>query len=141
MDPARWVDLAKDESLSFLGFDLRRVKTRRGVWGVRYTPTMKARTRLTQTLKEIFRRFRSQPVDRVIALINPIVRGWVSYFRVGHSSACFGYVKNIRRHLMRARQRQGVGWKRWSRAWLYGWLGLFCNYRVVYGWPESAPGG
>lgn len=143
-DKTRWVDLTKDESFSFLGFDFRRVKTRRGVWGVRYTPTMKARTRLTQKLKEVFRRFRSQPVDRVIVLINPILRGWVNYFRVGHSSKCFGYVKDwvekkIRRHLMRARQRRGFGWKRWSRAWLYEQLGLFANYRVVYGWPQSAP--
>jgi RNA-directed DNA polymerase len=143
-DKTRWVDLTKDESFSFLGFDFRRVKTRRGGWGVRYTPSMKARTRLTQKLKAVFRRFRSQPVDRVVALINPIVRGWVNYFRVGHSSECFGYVKDwlekkIRRHLMRARQRRGFGWKRWSRAWLYEQLGLFSNYRVVYGWPQSAP--
>jgi len=143
-DKTRWVDLTKDESFSFLGFDIRRVKTRRGVWGVRYTPTMKARTHLTQKLKGVFRRFRSQPVGRVIELINPILRGWVNYFRVGHASECFGYVKDwvekkIRRHLMRARQRQGFGWKRWSRAWLYERLGLFCNYRVVYAWSQSAP--
>jgi RNA-directed DNA polymerase len=29
----------------------------------------------------------------VIAKINPILRGWVNYFRVGHSSICFGVVK------------------------------------------------
>ena len=47
--------------------------------------------------------------------INPILRGWVNYFAVGHSSRCFGFVrdwveKKIRRHLMRARGRQGFGW-------------------------------
>ena len=68
---------------------------------------MKARTALRRKLKEIFRRFRSQPVDRVIDWINPVRRGWINYFRVGHSSRCFGYVKDwvekkIRRHLMRA---------------------------------------
>jgi RNA-directed DNA polymerase len=30
----------------------------------------------------------------VICLINPILRGWVNYFRVGNSSHCFGYVKD-----------------------------------------------
>jgi RNA-directed DNA polymerase len=64
---------------------------------------MKARTALLRKLKEVFRRFRSQPVDRVIALIKPGLRGGVNYFRVGHSSRCFGYVKDgvekkIRRH-------------------------------------------
>jgi hypothetical protein len=61
---------------------------------------------------------------------NPILRGWVNYFAIGHSSRCFGYIrdwveKKIRRHLARAAQRQGFGWKRWSREWLYGTLGLF----------------
>jgi hypothetical protein len=27
--------------------------------------------------------------------------------------------KKIRRHLMRARGRQGLGWDRWSKRWLY----------------------
>jgi RNA-directed DNA polymerase len=136
LEKTRWVDLAKGESFGFLGFDFRRTKTLRGVWGVRYVPKMKARTALLRKLKEVFRRFRSRPVDRVVELINPVLGGWVNYFRIGHSSRCFGYVKDwvekkIRRHLMRARQLRGFGWKRWSRAWLYEQLGLFSNYRVV----------
>jgi len=30
---------------------------------------------------------------------------------------------------MRAQKREGFGWKRWSRQWLYGELGLFNGYR------------
>jgi len=134
-EKTRIVDLTRDETFSFLGFDYRRIKTRRGVWGVRVTPRMKARTALVRDLKEVFRRYQSQPVDRVIYLINPILRGWVNYFRVGNSSECFGYIKDwvekrIRRHLMRARKRRGFGWNRWSRAWFYETLGLFNDYRV-----------
>ena len=71
------------------------------------TPRMKARTVLLRKLKEVFRGYNSQPVDRVVFLINPILRGWVNYFRIGQSSRCFGYVKDwvekkTRRHLMRA---------------------------------------
>jgi RNA-directed DNA polymerase len=87
-EKTRVVDLSRDETFSFLGFDYRRVKTRRGVWGVRVTPRMKARTALLRELKDVFRRYQSQPVDRVIYLINPILRGWVNYFRVGNSSEC-----------------------------------------------------
>jgi RNA-directed DNA polymerase len=134
-EKTRIVDLNRDEIFSFLGFDYRRVKTRRGVWGVRVTPRMKARTALLRKLKDVFRRHQSQPVDRVIYLINPILRGWVNYFRVGNSSKCFGYIKDwvekkIRRHLMYARKRRGFGWNRWSRAWLYDTLGLFNDYGV-----------
>jgi RNA-directed DNA polymerase len=68
---------------------------------------------------------------------NPIVCGWVNYFRIGHASRCFAYVrdwveKKVRRHLMRARNRRGFGWKRWSRVWLYDVLGLFAEYRVQH---------
>jgi RNA-directed DNA polymerase len=34
--------------------------------------------------------------------------------------------------LMRARDRQGFGWKRWSTAWIYTVLGVFRDYRVQY---------
>ena len=136
-EKTRIVDLTRDETFSFLGFDYRRVKTLRGAWGVRVTPRMKARTALLRKLKEVFRRYQSQPVDRVIYLINPILRGWVNYFRVGNSSECFGYVrdwveKKIRRHLMHARKCHGFGWNRWSRAWFYETLGLYNDYGVRY---------
>jgi RNA-directed DNA polymerase len=136
-EKTRIVDLSRDETFSFLGFDYRRAKTRRGVWGVRVTPRMKARTALLRELKEVFRRHQSQPVDRVIYLINPVLRGWVNYFRVGNSSECLGYIKDwvekkIRRHLMGARKRRGFGWNRWSRAWFYDTLGLFNDYGVRY---------
>ena len=98
------VDLTKGDTFSFLGFVYRRVKTHRGKWVVVIIPKIKARTALLRRLKEIIVRFVSQPVSRVIYLINPILRGWVNYFRIGHSSKCFGYVKGwiekkIRRHL------------------------------------------
>jgi RNA-directed DNA polymerase len=136
-DKTRLVDLTRDGTFSFLGFDYRRVRTRRGVWGVRITPRMKARTALLRKLKDVFRRYRSQPVDRIVHLINPMLRGWVNYFRIGHSSKCFGYVKDwvekkIRRHLMHARKRRGFGWNRWSRGWLYKTLGLYDEYGVRY---------
>jgi RNA-directed DNA polymerase len=136
-EKTRLVDLTRDESFGFLGFDFRRVRTLRGKWGVRITPKMRARTALLRKLKEIFRRFRSQGMNRVIELINPILRGWVNYFRIGHSSQCFDYVRDwverkIRRHLMRARKRKGFGWNRWSREWLYQNLGLYRDYGVRY---------
>ena len=134
-EKSRIVALAQGEQCSFLGFDFRRVQSRRGVWRAWYPPRLKKRTALVRQLKEICRRFQSQPVDRVIALINPILRGWVRYFAVGDASRCFGFIKDwvekkVRRHLMRARKRRGFGWKRWSRQWLYQRLGLFNNYRV-----------
>ena len=35
---------------------------------------------------------------------NPVLRGWVNYFAVGHSSECFSFIKDwvqkkVRRHM------------------------------------------
>jgi RNA-directed DNA polymerase len=132
------VDLQRGESFGFLGFEFRRVRSHRGRWMPLLLPKGKKRTALLGQLKEIFGASRSQPVGEVIDKINPILRGWVKYFAVGHSSRCFSFVrdwveKKIRRHLARACQCRGFGWKRWSREWLYGTLGLFSEYRVCYG--------
>src|SRR5437899_6544798 len=131
------VDLTQGERFGFLGFDFRRIRSRRDRWMPLRTPRVKKRTALLRTLKQIFRSHRSRPISEVIAQINPILRGWVQYFAVGHSSRCFSYIrdwvdKKIRHHLARARQRHGFGWKRWSHAWLYGTLGLFHEYRVAH---------
>src|SRR5215472_9412403 len=134
-EKSRLVDLAKGESFGFLGFEYRRVRSLQGKWQPNYSPKLKQRTALLRKLKDIFRRFDSQPVARVVQLINPILRGWVNYFANGNASQCFGYIKDwvekkVRRHLMRSRNRQGFGWKRWSRRWPYDELGLFNDYRV-----------
>jgi RNA-directed DNA polymerase len=136
-EKSRIVDLSRGESLGFLGFDFRRLRSLRGRWRPQYTPKLKKRTALLQELKEIFRRYRSRPVAELIAEINPKLRGWVNYFRIGHASRCLAIVrrwveKKVRRHLMRARNRRGFGWKRWSTAGLYDSLGLFADYRVRY---------
>jgi len=36
----------------------------------------------------------------------------------------------VRRHLMRARKRRGLGWDRWTTQWLHAKLALFNGYRV-----------
>lgn len=142
-EKSRKVDLQEGGSFGFLGFEFRRIRSRRGRWMPLHTPKGKKRTALLGKLKPIFRSFRSRPVSQLIEQINPILRGWVNYFAIGHSSRCFGYIrdwveKKIRRHLARAAQRQGFGWKRWSREWLYGTLGLFYEYRVSYRPPSPA---
>ncbi|MDH4261031.1 MAG: group II intron reverse transcriptase/maturase, partial [Gammaproteobacteria bacterium] len=73
-DKSRTVDLSRGESFGFLGFDFRRLRSLRGVWRAHYTPKLKKRTALLRKLKDVFRRFQSQPVDRVVQLINPILR-------------------------------------------------------------------
>src|SRR5437588_2973370 len=143
-EKSRTVDLERGECFGFLGFEFRYLRGLSGAMRPHYTPKLKKRTALVRALKEVFRRHRSQPIERVIALINPMLRGWVNYFAVGNSSECFTYIrdwveKKVRRHLAHARKRKGFGWERWSRPWLYVTLGLFNSYRVRHDGPKVAP--
>jgi RNA-directed DNA polymerase len=79
--------------------------------------------------------WKSDSSERWTELDSRVLRGWVRYFAIGHSSRCFSFIKDwvekkARRHLGRSSKRQGFGWNRWSRRWLYETVGLFNGYRV-----------
>ena len=135
-EKTKQLDLVKGESFSFLGFDFRRLITRTGKWGVYYQPKMQARVKVMEKIRDAFKRHVSQPLTRVRDLINPILRGWVQYFKIGHSSRTFGYIKDwltkkIRRHLMRAKGKQGFGWKQWSTKELFATYKIFSDFKVA----------
>lgn len=143
-EKSRCVDLRSGESFGFLGFDFRRIRARSGQWRVQLTPKMKKRTALLRKLKDVFRRYRSQPVGRVVEIINPILRGWINYFAIGNASKFFRMIQRwvelkVRRHMMQARKRRGFGWDRWSTRWLYEHLGLFNGYRLKRFTPKATP--
>jgi RNA-directed DNA polymerase len=103
-DKSRKVELEQGECFGFLGFEFRRIRSRRGRWMPLLMPKSKKRTALLRKLKEIFKASRSQPVSGVIKKINPILRGWVKYFAVGHSSRCFAFIQNWVEQKIRVRR-------------------------------------
>jgi RNA-directed DNA polymerase len=135
-DKTRTVDLMNGSSFTFLGFEMRMVKTLNGKHRADIKPSVKARTKLLNSLKEVFRRYRSQPMTRVRDKINPIIRGWVNYFRTGQSSKAFKYLEHwlnlkIRRHLMYAMNRGGFGWKRWSTIGLFAMYNIYRDFKLI----------
>ena len=101
-------------------------------------PKIEARTKLFAKLREVFRRRVSQPLTEVIVVINPILRGWLNYYRIGHASKVFKYTRQwvlekVRRHLMRAKGRRGFGWKRWNNEGLVAMYNIYDDYRVTSG--------
>jgi RNA-directed DNA polymerase len=135
------VDLRNEETFSFLGFQFYRSKTLKGKYAPKFTPTAKSRGKLLTKISQELKYMRSWPVRTVIETINPIIRGWVNYFRIGHSSPSFSNIKDwvekkVRRHLSRACKRKGVGWERWSKELLYEHLNLYNDYRIKYAAPK-----
>jgi len=132
-EKSRTVDLERGESFGFLGFDFRYLRSLRGAMRPHYTPKLKKRTALLRGLKEVFRRYRSQPIDRVISLINPMLRGWVNYFAVGHSSECFKLLNRAREKLVCLAKLRGVALRQ-----SYAWVGKFALIQQAALCPRQA---
>jgi RNA-directed DNA polymerase len=132
------VDTLRGEAFGFLGFDLRRVRKRRGDgYFIRMTPKKKARTSVKAKVRDIIRHGGATPMPEVVKRINATLGGWVNYFRVGNSSRAFSevrdYVKMKVRTLLTRRTRRrksSVGWRRWSNEYLYDVLGLYWDWKI-----------
>jgi RNA-directed DNA polymerase len=87
-------------------------------------------------VRESLNHRRHLTVTDAVAALNPILRGWVNYFRVGNSAPAFHRVKDyvaMRVRRFAAKQlRRGFGWKRWSIEVVYKKWGLFDEYKVHY---------
>jgi RNA-directed DNA polymerase len=130
---------------AFLGFDFRWVRSpkTRGHYA-RMTPRRKKIIQIVRTVRQSLRRNRDKTARDAVAEVNPILRGWVNYFRVGQSTAAFGKVRygvecTVRRWAAKQKRRQGLGWKRWSSDVVYGQWGLFNEYATAYRLAKARP--
>lgn len=131
----------RGKSFIFLGFEFRMIRGKNGKMRPDFRPNKKSKKKLLDKLRDLFKRYKSQPVIAIVEKANPIIRGWVNYFRIGNSSKIFGDIdvwvdKKLRRHLMRARKRKGFGWKRWSRVKLLSMTGIYSDYHIRYYRPK-----
>lgn len=136
------VDADKD-SFDFLGFNFRRVwDAKKQKYVPLVLPSQKATQAIRAKIKEIARINRPHvTVEGLIKEVNPIVRGWVNYFRTGNSSKAFTKLRSytamrIRKFMRRRRNQMGFGWKIYSGSLLFHKMGLYNDYRVVWtkGW-------
>lgn len=135
-EKTRLVDANKG-SFDFLGFNFRKVwnreKTRRFPL---ILPSQKAQQSIRDKIRALTRRERTEKVEVVVRQINPVIRGWVNYFRVGNSSTAFGGIrqytaKKVRRYLRRKQHRHGFGWKQLTDEVVYGHWKLFRDYKLL----------
>jgi RNA-directed DNA polymerase len=132
-------------AFAFLGFEFRWVpsaKTRK--WYPCTTPRPKKVTALLRKVRDTLRTNRHLPVRTVVEIVNPIIRGWVNYFRVGNSTRAFSKVKyhvehKVRRFAAKQRKLGGFGWKRWSSEIVYDKWVLFRGYQLAYASAKARP--
>jgi len=138
-EKTKYVRMNKQQTFSFLGFNIRSVENRRTHKKVILcSPKIEARTKLFRNIGAVFKRFVSQPLEHFISEVNSILRGWLNYFRIGNSAKVFRLVRQwmitkVRRHLMRAKGRRGFGWKRWSTEQLIEKYKIYNDYHITNG--------
>jgi RNA-directed DNA polymerase len=66
--------------------------------------------RLKEKLRLVFRRGRGRRLDRVIQELNPVIRGWVAYFRMSDVRVSFEELDGWLRRKLRC-----VLWRQWKR--------------------------
>ena len=99
-DKTRIACLTKgQEGFVFLGFEhrMRESWKRRSRWYLNKWPSPRAMASIRAKVKQRTTRNRaSWPLGEVIDDLNPVLRGWCSYFAVGNSSAKFHAVDKLR---------------------------------------------
>jgi len=137
-EKSRTVDLQQGESLGFLGFEFRRIRTQQD--GCRCICRELRSGRHCSQAQADFSLSAHGGDDRTN---QPHFVWQGELFCCGSlEPVLFVYPKlggdEVRRHLAETCQRRAFGWKRWSKEWLYGPLGLFHEYRMVYQSPSGA---
>jgi len=80
------------EGFDFLGFNVRHYKapqTTRTGWKLLIKPSKKSIQKLRDRLKAEWLKLHGQDARTVTRKLNPIIRGWANYFRIGVSSEVF----------------------------------------------------
>jgi len=119
------------EGFAFLGFEFRKAPGRNlYMW-----PREKACHNIRQRVREVVRSVPSNGrVSAVIQKLNPVLRGWCTYFRVGNSNRTFQKVDWVVRcqvHLW-LRRKHKCRWRTAMKRWGYRFLHVRCRlYRMV----------
>jgi RNA-directed DNA polymerase len=115
-----------DEGLDFLGWHIQRRRKRGANRRYVYTyPSHKAVKAVTSKVKTRCRQNTNLPLETLLRQLNPVLRGWTTYFRPGVSSIAFGYLRAFTwRQVIRwlRRKHPGIAWKELRRRFcINGW--------------------
>ena len=135
----RTIDLRKGDSLNFLGFTFRLVKSwRNGKPFLLTTPSKQAIKKIRLTVKNMLTERNNDKLEIVIGKLNRVLEGWMNYFRYENSSKAFSilneYVKKkVIRFIRRRQGRKGFAYRKYTSEVMYNEIGLKdIDGKVIY---------
>ena len=113
LSPEKTVITHIDEGFDFLGKHIRKYRGK-----LRITPAKASVQALLGTVRGIIKKMATAPADRLIATLNPIIRGWAVYHRHTASTRVF---RSVDHHIHQAlwnwaRRRHTRKGRRWVKA-------------------------
>lgn len=136
-EKTRMVKMIEGEKVDFLGFRFHHVQDRKRKKRLMLVyPSPESQRRCRERVRKLVHHSIPLRTKEQVENVNRFLRGWVGYYRLGNATRVLQqmaqYVnKRVRRVIQRRRGRAGYGWNnRISSAYVYGTLGLQCNYRV-----------
>lgn len=125
------------QGFDFLGFNIRqypsKVKRLKSIVLIR--PSKKSQQKIRDKIKAIWLANKTTPVDKLVSMLNPVVRGWTNYFRIGVAKKIFAGLDRWMfhrawRHALRKHPHKNATW-RVRRYW--GKINLDRNDKWVFG--------
>ena len=107
-----------DEGFDFLGFRIQRRRKRGTTKRVVYTyPSKKALASIVGRVRTLTRRTSHPTLAAMLRQLNPVLRGWCTYFRHGVSKATFGYLDQYTWHRVVRWIRKRHNKTKWDLLW------------------------
>lgn len=137
-DKTKLVDMTEGkEGFDFLGFHHRRVKSYK--YKRYYTqkwPSVKAMNNIRVKIRDFLGRRSTLPwsLENVVKKLNPILRGWMNYFRFGNSAKKFAQIDEYVRERLALwwSKKHGKSGRRWTTGFSYAKY-KHCGVQVLSG--------
>ena len=125
------------DGFDFLGFNIRQyaVTNSKTGWKLLIKPSRKSMQKIRDKLKEVFLRRKGHNFLKLIKELNPIIRGWANYFRIGVSSEAFRKLDHYMfwREVRYVRRMHPNKLKWWTKNKYWGKLNLSRKDKWVFG--------
>ena len=125
------------EGFDFLGFNIRHYKATQTKSGYKLLirPSKKSVQKRVEELRQEWQSLKGHNIHTVLNRLNPIIRGWANYFRIGVSSRTFARLDNwmYKREVRYVKRMHPRKPKKWTQARYWDQLNPERQDRWVFG--------